>query len=205
MLLANAYNCPTKPCKAFVLSKAWLLTSPESYKNILRCHNRYLNSTTAVVIKGICSTFLEQEIAGADEDIMIRDYLLRKCLMIESMERTNKTEETGKHFFICKKTNATSVMAFLERELQSLYQKVVPSVLKYKRMPIPCRTNNKAARAVGSYKDVLQGYRNPQEETVTDNSPEFNHNLNPICSRKRQTFVLDPVSQVTTTPYAKQA
>eukprot|EP00957_Ditylum_brightwellii_P211157 15365825-Ditylum_brightwellii.AAC.3 len=72
-------------------------------------------------------------------------------------------------------------------------------------MPIPRWTNNKAARAVGSYKDILQGYGNPQEEMVVDNSTEFNHNLNPICSRKYPSIDLDTISQVTTTTYATQA
>eukprot|EP00957_Ditylum_brightwellii_P076774 5835423-Ditylum_brightwellii.AAC.1 len=56
-----------------------------------------------VAIKGICSTVLEQEIAVAEEEVLIKDYLLCKCPMIESMERTNKIEETGKHFSYVRK------------------------------------------------------------------------------------------------------
>eukprot|EP00957_Ditylum_brightwellii_P184131 14025500-Ditylum_brightwellii.AAC.1 len=72
-------------------------------------------------------------------------------------------------------------------------------------MLTPHWTNNKAARAVGLYKDVLQGYGNPKEEMVVDNSADFNHILNPIYSRKCPAIDLDTVSQVTTTTYTSQA
>eukprot|EP00957_Ditylum_brightwellii_P136959 10444538-Ditylum_brightwellii.AAC.1 len=40
---------------------------------------------------------------------------------------------------------------------------------------------------------------------VVDNSTEFNHNLNPICSIKHPAIDLATVLQVTTTTYATQA
>eukprot|EP00957_Ditylum_brightwellii_P211874 15366706-Ditylum_brightwellii.AAC.1 len=136
----------------------------------------------AVAIKGIYSTVLKQEIAVAEEEVLIKYYPLCKCPMIESMERTNKTEKVGSMFYMQEnKCNSSDDISRTK-----------------------ATTNSKAARAVGSYKDVLQGYGNPQEEVVVDNSTEFNHNLNPICSRKHPAINLDAVSQVTTTTYASQ-
>eukprot|EP00957_Ditylum_brightwellii_P211156 15365825-Ditylum_brightwellii.AAC.2 len=85
-------------------------------QNILRCHNRYVKDTAAVAIEGIHSTVLEQEITVAEEDIPIKDYLLRKCPMMNLWREQTKQTKWGSNF-ICKKTNTTTVTTFLEKEL----------------------------------------------------------------------------------------
>eukprot|EP00957_Ditylum_brightwellii_P203457 15334695-Ditylum_brightwellii.AAC.1 len=95
--------------------------------------------------------------------------------MLESIERTNKLEETGKYFFICKKRNATTVTTFLECKLQTLYQEVVPTGQRFEKIPTPRRSNTKAAWAVGTYKSVLQGDGNPQEDINVDVNAGFDH------------------------------
>eukprot|EP00957_Ditylum_brightwellii_P076775 5835423-Ditylum_brightwellii.AAC.2 len=72
-------------------------------------------------------------------------------------------------------------------------------------MPIQHRTNNKAARAVGFYKGVLQGCGKPQEEMVVGNTTDFNNNINPIHSRKHPAIDLDVVSQETNNSYTSHA
>eukprot|EP00957_Ditylum_brightwellii_P148044 11272132-Ditylum_brightwellii.AAC.2 len=67
---------------------------------------------------------------------------------------------------------------FLDKELQSLYQRVVPNDLHFDSMPVPQRTHTRVAQAVGSsYINVLMGWANPQGDD--DSPPE--HTKNALC------------------------
>eukprot|EP00957_Ditylum_brightwellii_P141140 10752607-Ditylum_brightwellii.AAC.1 len=63
--------------------------------------------------------------------MLIKEYLLQKTDLIESMESTNTSTEKGKWFFIVKKANVVAASTFLDNELKTLYQKVVPNDLKF--------------------------------------------------------------------------
>eukprot|EP00957_Ditylum_brightwellii_P211871 15366704-Ditylum_brightwellii.AAC.1 len=112
----------------FIPSKAWLVTSPKEYKASLCCHNLYVKDIMPITIEGLHPTALDHEVTVSDENVTIRDHLLRKTNLIESMERTNKSEETGKYFFLVKKRNTCAATEFLKREMQELYQQVAPSI-----------------------------------------------------------------------------
>eukprot|EP00957_Ditylum_brightwellii_P066094 5013460-Ditylum_brightwellii.AAC.1 len=77
----------------------------------------------------------------------IKDYLLQKTDIIESMEQTNNSEDKGKWFFIVKKPNAAVASNFLDDELQNLYYPIVPNYQKLDMVPIPRCTQSRAAPA----------------------------------------------------------
>eukprot|EP00957_Ditylum_brightwellii_P153434 11677622-Ditylum_brightwellii.AAC.1 len=79
------------------------------------------------------------------------------------MERTNLSEEKGKWLFVYKKTNVHNISDFLNKELQLLYQHVIPSKLWFEHMPQPKCTSCRATKAVGTYVATLTGMANPQE------------------------------------------
>eukprot|EP00957_Ditylum_brightwellii_P051015 3868567-Ditylum_brightwellii.AAC.1 len=104
------------------------------------------------------------------------------------MERTNLLEERGRQLFICKKKDVQEVSDFLDKELQKLYQSVVPSGLKFDRMPVPKHNNHKITRAIGSYADVLAGFANPQDvpesHILCTSGKPFSSLTNPIRAKK---------------------
>eukprot|EP00957_Ditylum_brightwellii_P123969 9450165-Ditylum_brightwellii.AAC.1 len=64
--------------------------------------------------------------------------------------------------------NARMATEFLEREIQELYQQIVPSVLQFEHIPTPRMTNNRNQKALGSYAGALRGFNIPQEEMDND-------------------------------------
>eukprot|EP00957_Ditylum_brightwellii_P211515 15366266-Ditylum_brightwellii.AAC.1 len=169
---------------------------PKATKTSSGNNNRYVSNTTTVTIKGLRTTVLDQEIDVTEEKVTIKEYLLRKCKQIEPIERTNQMEEAEKYLFICKKSDANAVTPFLECKLQLLYQQVVLSGHCFKKMLIPHCTNNCNVRTVGSYRDMLTGHSNPQEEPDVDNAKQwFNLDANPIQPRKHQAHDPDVQTQ----------
>eukprot|EP00957_Ditylum_brightwellii_P110464 8424755-Ditylum_brightwellii.AAC.1 len=150
------WETATHPRGTFIPARAWLITLPEMYKTLLRKHNVYLQSTTAIALEGTHAEVATTEIAVTSERVLIREYLTRKSTLIESMEQTNKTESDGKWLFIVRKHNVSAAVRFLNKELQDLFQKVVPNGLKFDGLPIPCHANNAASKAVGSYAAVIE-------------------------------------------------
>ena len=56
-----------KPRGTFVPAKAYLVTSPDCYKNILGRHNRYINDITVIVIEELHPKVLDKEIEVANK------------------------------------------------------------------------------------------------------------------------------------------
>eukprot|EP00957_Ditylum_brightwellii_P078327 5955837-Ditylum_brightwellii.AAC.1 len=86
------WETTTHPKGMFILARAWLITSPETYKTLLQKHNVYLQNTTAIALEGIHSKVAKTEIERNSEWKSVQEYLTRKSNLIESMERTNKTD-----------------------------------------------------------------------------------------------------------------
>eukprot|EP00957_Ditylum_brightwellii_P162104 12341456-Ditylum_brightwellii.AAC.1 len=87
-----------------------------------------------------------------------------------------------------------------------MYHHVVPNSLTFDNMPIPHRTNNKAARAVGTYADVLVRLGNIQDEMDTGTNPTDNSlNTNPIRARKCTSVDLDAVAETQMSTAEKQS
>eukprot|EP00957_Ditylum_brightwellii_P180543 13752808-Ditylum_brightwellii.AAC.1 len=92
-----------------------------------------------------------------------------------------------------------AVVAFLDKELQVMYQQVVPNSLIFDNMLIPCRTNNKSVRAIGTYADVLAGLGNSQDDVdIGTNPTNSSLNANPIRARKRTAVDLDTLAKTQT-------
>eukprot|EP00957_Ditylum_brightwellii_P082772 6293248-Ditylum_brightwellii.AAC.1 len=82
----------------FIPAQAWLLTSPETYRNLLHNQNKYINDVTSITIEGLYPKVAGKEMEASQENVSIKDYLLRKSQLIESMERTNNSSNRGKWF-----------------------------------------------------------------------------------------------------------
>eukprot|EP00957_Ditylum_brightwellii_P172729 13149302-Ditylum_brightwellii.AAC.1 len=80
----------------FIPAQAWLLTSPETYPNFLHNQNKYINDVTSITIEGLHPKVAGKEIEVSQENITIKEYLLRKSQLIESMECTNNSNNRGK-------------------------------------------------------------------------------------------------------------
>eukprot|EP00957_Ditylum_brightwellii_P060494 4593123-Ditylum_brightwellii.AAC.1 len=80
----------------FIPAKAWLLTSPKTYHMFLHKQNKYINGTTSITAEGLHPTVADKEIEVSQKNVSIRDYLLCKSKLIESMECTNNSSDQGK-------------------------------------------------------------------------------------------------------------
>eukprot|EP00957_Ditylum_brightwellii_P003433 259916-Ditylum_brightwellii.AAC.1 len=143
-------------CGKFIPVQAWLLTSPETYRNLLHNQNKYINNVTSITIEGLYPEVANKEIKVSQENVSIKD-------------------------------NADAGAEFLDKELHQLYQCIVPNDLWFNQVPIPRQSETKRAQAVGSYKNVLIGWANPQEEM----EPNFNLTKNALHSRKRAAIALN--------------
>eukprot|EP00957_Ditylum_brightwellii_P109599 8359305-Ditylum_brightwellii.AAC.1 len=93
--MLHAWNSATY-CGKFVPAKAWLITSPDAYRSLLNGHYIYIENTTSITIEGFHLRVASTDIVVSGEKVLIKDYLLRKTNLIESMERTNSSGDTGK-------------------------------------------------------------------------------------------------------------
>eukprot|EP00957_Ditylum_brightwellii_P078086 5936233-Ditylum_brightwellii.AAC.1 len=106
----------------FAPAKVWLVTSPDCYQTLLQNHNQPVNNITAITIEGFCPTIADKEIAVSPKKVSIREYLLWNNKLIEDMECTNDSTDKGKWYFVTKKSNASTVSTFLDKEFQLLHQ-----------------------------------------------------------------------------------
>eukprot|EP00957_Ditylum_brightwellii_P124998 9528767-Ditylum_brightwellii.AAC.1 len=113
------------------------------------------------------------------------NYLLKKSKVIESIKQTNLSEEKRKWFFIVNKENVNRASIYLDREIQALYQHIIPKELQYDNISILRRTNNRAQRTVGSYFKVLLSRANPQDEGFISLGMGSNLLTNPLPPRMR--------------------
>eukprot|EP00957_Ditylum_brightwellii_P152740 11626580-Ditylum_brightwellii.AAC.1 len=146
-----SWTCEYEGCPRglFLPARGWLVTSPASYKALLKQHNNYLNTNTVIALEGLHPNVLDKEIAVSNKNVSVQDYLIKQPKVIESMECTNLSNEKGKW------------------EIQALYQRVVPSGLRFDAMPIPRCTNSRAQRMMGSYTAVLLSCANPRDDAST--------------------------------------
>eukprot|EP00957_Ditylum_brightwellii_P105183 8017680-Ditylum_brightwellii.AAC.1 len=68
-LMSEAWKPKNKPCGVFMPACTDLVTSPETYKQLLQNHNTYIQLTTSVIIEGLHPTILEQEIMVDKETV----------------------------------------------------------------------------------------------------------------------------------------
>eukprot|EP00957_Ditylum_brightwellii_P114830 8756075-Ditylum_brightwellii.AAC.1 len=93
--MLHAWNPATYRGK-FVPTKAWLIISPDAYRSLLNGHYKCIENTTSIEIKGLHPRVASKDIAVSGEKFLIKEYLLRKTNLIEPMERTNSSDDTGK-------------------------------------------------------------------------------------------------------------
>eukprot|EP00957_Ditylum_brightwellii_P127100 9690305-Ditylum_brightwellii.AAC.1 len=110
------WETTTHPKGMFIPARAWLITLLETYKTLLQKHNAYLQNTTAIVLEGIHSEVAKTEIERNSEWKSVQEYVTRKSNLMESMERTNKTDSDGKWLFIVRKHNVSAVANFLDNK-----------------------------------------------------------------------------------------
>ena len=69
--------------------------TPATYKTLLKQHNKYLLQTKAIAIEGLHNKVLEKDITVDQETVTVKQYLLQKAKVIESIEQKNQTESKG--------------------------------------------------------------------------------------------------------------
>ena len=198
-LLSSVYVNQEYKRGMFVPSGMHLMESPQVLCNLLRRHNKYLKTTSAVPIFGLNEDALQTNIILENGDELdMEDFISQYVPEIESIERTNKTKANGKWFLVCRQTKTQHVYNFVDETLPDMYKRFVAADDLHPGFACPTRippqtttTRNKAPpKIVGSYAAVLRAYSvNPQEDDNTaDNNTEFNKA--PERPRKRQAVQL---------------
>eukprot|EP00957_Ditylum_brightwellii_P084383 6417350-Ditylum_brightwellii.AAC.1 len=111
------------------------------------------------------------------------------------MAQKKLPKEKGKCLCVCKKQDAHEVSNFLNKELQLLYQWVIPSSLCFNHILKPWCTSHRATKAVGSYADILTWLANPQDvpepRIVHTTRKQSDASHNPMRASKRAAVALD--------------
>ena len=196
-LLSSVYANGEYDKGMFVPSGMHLIEGPAVLCNLLRRHNKYLASVTAVPIFGLKASAMDTiVILDSAEQLDMSHFLKQYITFVETIERTNKTESEGKWFFLCKKPKVDEVHNFIDTTLKELYSRFVkPEDLiqgfSHPRRNAPTTSNRPAAsKIVGTYASVLRKYSsNPQDDEVTsDDNAQYNQA--PDRPRKRQAVQL---------------
>ena len=179
-IMADVWKSENKPRGIFVPAWTDLITNPQTYKQILRNHNAYVNMVTSIPIKGVSKEAMEGKV-GMNETLKGR---LESHVNIESMEQTGYTEEKGRWLIIVKKEKYEEVFNFVQAELK--YTEAKFETEEKLGKPQPLRGNSKAKEAIGTYTEVLQGFSNPQDdqETLTVKGRTYNLTENPLKRKK---------------------
>jgi hypothetical protein len=196
-LLSSVYANGEYNKGMFVPSGMHLIEGPAVLCNLLRRHNKYLASVTAVPIFGLKASAMDTTvILDSAEQLDMSHFLKQYITFVETIERTNKTDSEGKWFFLCKKTKVEEVHNFIDTTLKELYSRFVkPEDLIQgfshpRRNPPPTSNRPAASKIVGTYASVLRKYSsNPQDDEVTsDDNAQYNQA--PDRPRKRQAVQL---------------
>ena len=184
-ILSAVWSKEYKPRGIFVPARTNLVTSPEIYKQLLKNHNRYIHQTTTVVVEGVPFNELDET---ALEGMKAKKETMSNTNHIKSMERTYKSKTEGKWIFIVKKKNKENVVLFLKSKMKVLF------AVKTKIMSISAkaRKTEQTSKALGLYVDVLRGFANPQDDSLsarTESQKEMMLNL--YQGRKRQFIAVE--------------
>jgi hypothetical protein len=181
----------------FVPSGIHLIEGPKLYTALLRKQNQYLNNLAVVTVYGLPFDTLRSPIKVEGYEGNLRGYMNHAApKIIESMETTGQTIETGKWFVLCTKTSLPAVQDFFDSKIKDIFINQIPSTEKFDEYPHPTRflgTNNnrgnmnkRTVDTIGKeYAAVLQGIvSNPQEDAEDTNDP--NNKAPPLRPNKRQ-------------------
>jgi hypothetical protein len=195
-VLTQIYENPKFDTRGFfVPSGIHLIGGPKLYTALLKKQNQYLNNLAVVTVYGIPIDTLESPIKVEGFEGSLGDYMNHAAEeIIESMEITGQTAETGKWFILCTKTSLPAVQEFFDVNIKEIFINQIPQTEKLEEYPHPTRflgsTRGKAtSRTVDTvgkaYAAVLQGIvSNPQEEAEDTNDP--NNKAPPLRPNKRQ-------------------
>ena len=202
-LLSSIYSNQECTRGMFVPSGIHLMESPTVLCNLLRRHNKYLQTTSAVPIFGMKAHALQTEIIleKDDEKLDLEEFTQRFFPCIESIEPTNKTNSEGKWFIICRQPQLTAVHNYVDETLLDIYTRfaakedLFPGYPSPRRIPTRQGTKIKGKempappKIVGTYAAILREYSsNPQEDQKTDDNAQYNKA--PDRPRKRQAVQL---------------
>ena len=174
------------------------MESPTVLCNLLRRHNKYLKTTSAVPIFGLKASALQTDVIldnGETHDLI--DFIEQYIPEIESVERTNKTTADGKWFLVCRQTKIKTVYTFVDEALPDIFTRFVSEDDRLQGYPCPKRLppqsrskQRQVPKIVGTYASVLRQYSsNPQgDDQTADNNAEYN--IAPERPRKRQAVQL---------------
>ena len=68
-LFARTYERQGCPRGLFLPARGWLVTTPATYKILLKQHNKYLLQTKAIAIEGLHNKVLEKDITVNQETV----------------------------------------------------------------------------------------------------------------------------------------
>eukprot|EP00978_Attheya_sp_CCMP212_P010578 scaffold25720_cov61-Attheya_sp.AAC.2 len=167
----------------FVPTGIHQIESPAVLYSLLRRHNKYLQTTTAVSIFGIKEDALDSPVTLESGEILdLKEFLLTYVPGLAGIEETNKSESEGKWFFMVKKAKITAVTNFLHKHLKEICKQFVNEEDLFPDFPCPRRAPAATPRAphpvsttVGTYTSVLGAYSsNPQEDGDVSEDTQFN-------------------------------
>jgi hypothetical protein len=61
-LFARMYKRKDCPCRLFLPARGWLVTTPATYKTLLKQHNKYLLQTKAIAIERLHTKVLKKRV-----------------------------------------------------------------------------------------------------------------------------------------------
>ena len=73
-LFARMYKRKDCPCRLFLSAQGWLVTTPATYKTLLKQHNKYLLQAKDITIEGLHTKVLKKEITVDQETVQVRNY-----------------------------------------------------------------------------------------------------------------------------------
>jgi hypothetical protein len=201
-VLTKIYNDPKLDTRGFfVPSGIHLIESPKLYTALLQRQNMYLNNLAVVTVFGLPYETLGAPITVAGYEGDLSGYFNYAAPeIIETMELTGQTEETGKWFVICTKTSLKAVQEFFDYNIKNIFVNQIPSTEKFADYPFPTRFLGSTTRDKGptrtvdtvgkEYAAVLLGIVSTPQTVDLTSAPADINNAPPLRPNKRQHVTL---------------
>jgi hypothetical protein len=201
----------------FVPSGIHLMENPAIYRALLRKQNQYLSNITAVIIEGLKYESLACQVTVNNQTGTMGELFESAANVIESMEKTNLTEEKGKWILVCTKDKMQQVCEFIDGPIKDLYLTQIPAEMKYPEYETPERaiSGSRIVTVGNDYASILKGICNLEETSGNkhSNTDKDMYKEAPPRPKKRQnidlTFTNDtafpPLQATTNTDNNSQA
>ena len=162
-LLCRLSENKALPQGIFIPTGTHQILGPSTMVSLLRQHNLYISTITMVAIEGIDEDVMKESdvYISSQQRGTLEEKLKHDIPGIQSIEKTNSTNTTGKWFIVLNKRAEASMHEYIDDNLPKICSNISVADMNFNISPPKRSGATKSTEVVGSYAAVLKGMVRP--------------------------------------------